>query len=178
MHWDINNNQQGAHLLMFPSDILGLMGRYVFGDFGPSFSTPSGFLLALDEANRISRLRVGTDHRALGMWIKGFGQDDRGEVYVCGSTILGPSGLTGRVLKLIPLVGIENSTVDGAGITVDIVSDSSIASVAVESSIDLTDTNGWTSAGGSLAPLGPGLNRATLGAPGADTAAYRVIGTE
>jgi hypothetical protein len=33
--------------------------------------------------------------------VKGFGQDRSGEVYVVGSEILGPTGNTGKVFRLV-----------------------------------------------------------------------------
>ena len=41
-------------------------------------------------------------------FVKGFGQDQKGEVYVMASKVLGPSGTTGTVFKIVPP--------DGAGI--------------------------------------------------------------
>lgn len=37
----------------------------------------------------------------LGQWLKGFGQDQDGEVYVTTSRQLGPQGNTGGVWKLV-----------------------------------------------------------------------------
>jgi hypothetical protein len=34
-------------------------------------------------------------------YLKGFGQDAKGEMYVLTSTMLGPSGNTGKVYKLV-----------------------------------------------------------------------------
>jgi hypothetical protein len=34
--------------------------------------------------------------------LKGFGQDQQGEVYVTGAPQLGPQGRTGKVYKLVP----------------------------------------------------------------------------
>lgn len=36
------------------------------------------------------------------MWVKGFGEDQDGEVYVFGSIDLGPSGTSGVMLKMVP----------------------------------------------------------------------------
>ncbi|MCU0787293.1 MAG: CHRD domain-containing protein [Verrucomicrobia bacterium] len=79
----------------------GLAGTYVFGDWG-SFSAPSGRLYYLDATNGVNEFRLGFEDRSLGMWLKGWGQDAGGELYVFGSKALGPSGATGRMLKLIP----------------------------------------------------------------------------
>jgi len=79
-----------------------LAARYVFGDFGTSFVTPSGRLFYLDASNIIRELKIGAPSRALGLWLRGFGVDLAGELYVLGSGQLGPSGATGRVYKLVP----------------------------------------------------------------------------
>jgi len=84
-------------------EIPSLTGRYVFGDFGTGFSTPAGRLFYLDLAtNEILELTIGATDRPLDLWVKGFGSDAEGNIYVCGSRTLGPSGATGTVLKLIP----------------------------------------------------------------------------
>ncbi len=82
-----------------------LAGLYVFGDFGTAFDTPSGRLFNLDSGNNINELRIGGDNRPVGLWIKGFGQDRAGNVYVCGSAELGPAGATGVVEKIVPYTG-------------------------------------------------------------------------
>jgi hypothetical protein len=38
----------------------------------------------------------------VGYYIKGFGQDAQGEVYLTVSSISGPTGSTGKVFKLVP----------------------------------------------------------------------------
>ena len=40
--------------------------------------------------------------RAPGFWLRGFGEDADGELYVFGSTVLGPRGDTGQMLKIVP----------------------------------------------------------------------------
>ncbi|GEM_PF-179428 len=83
------------------STISTLAGRYVFGDWG-SFSAPNGRLFYLDEANAVKEFKLGIEDRPLGLWLKGWGQDANGELYVFCSKALGPSGATGRMLKLVP----------------------------------------------------------------------------
>lgn len=78
-----------------------LRGRYVTGDFG-TFAEPAGRLFYLDETERLVEFVIGADDRPLGLWLKGFGQDGEGEIYVCGSRELGPFGTTGQVLKIVP----------------------------------------------------------------------------
>ncbi len=81
--------------------IPALQGRYVFGDWG-SFSIPNGRLFYLDAAGVIRELRLGLDDRVAGLWVKGFGEGADGELYLFGSRILGPSGNTGKMLKIVP----------------------------------------------------------------------------
>ncbi len=78
-----------------------LSGRYVFGDWG-SFTAPSARLFYLDPNLVIKELHIGLADRPTGFWLRGFGQDATGELYVFGSTILGPNGNTGQMLKIVP----------------------------------------------------------------------------
>lgn len=81
-----------------------LAGRYVFGDFGASFSQPTGRLFVMNPStNAISELRIGLSAAPLGLWVKGFAQDLDGNVYVCGSDQLAPAGSGGKVLKIVPI---------------------------------------------------------------------------
>lgn len=81
-----------------------LQGKYIFGDFSKSFSTPSGRLFYVDlTSGEIRALILGRDDRALGLFVKGMGQDQNGEIYVLGSTTLAPSGTTGVVYQLVPV---------------------------------------------------------------------------
>jgi glucose/arabinose dehydrogenase/plastocyanin len=82
------------------SQIPALQGHYVFGDWG-SFTAPSARLFYLDSNLAIKELRVGTTDRPTGFWLRGFGQDEEGELYVFGSTVLGPSGSTGQMFKIV-----------------------------------------------------------------------------
>jgi hypothetical protein len=75
-----------------------LTGKYVTGDLG---GTTLGRLFCLEGTN-LNEFVIGTDDRPLGMFLKGFGQDAAGELYVMGSTNIGPSGTAGKVLRLLP----------------------------------------------------------------------------
>lgn len=85
-------------------EIHGLKGNYVFGSFSRS-GTPQGELFVAKPAGpglwpfEELSLKSFTDH--LGAFVKGFGQDLQGEIYVATSTILGPSGTSGKVYKLV-----------------------------------------------------------------------------
>jgi uncharacterized protein (TIGR03118 family) len=82
-----------------------LQGLYVFGDWG-SFAKPSARLFYLDPNSIIKELRIGLADRPAGFWLRGFGQDADGELYVFGSTRLGPQGDTGVMLKIVPSLPI------------------------------------------------------------------------
>jgi glucose/arabinose dehydrogenase len=81
-----------------------LEGKYVFGDFSTSFSTPDGQLYYLEESRpdiweRFEfTLPGGTP---LQRYVKGFGEDENGELYILSSTNLGPSGNSADVRKLV-----------------------------------------------------------------------------
>jgi glucose/arabinose dehydrogenase len=78
-----------------------LQGKYVFGDFSGSFNTPSGRLFYLDlTSGEIRSLMLGSDDHALGLYVKGMGQDQNGEIYVLTATTLGPTGTSGAVYRL------------------------------------------------------------------------------
>ncbi len=83
------------------SQVPVLQGRYVFGDWG-SFGAPSARLFMLDPNFVINELRIGLADRPTGFWLRGFGQDAGGELYVFGSTVLGPRGATGQMFKIVP----------------------------------------------------------------------------
>lgn len=87
------------------SSIPELQGKYIFGTFseargaGPNgrlyVSTPGGTALwSFDE------LGLKDYPENLGQYVKGFGQGLDGEIYVLVSTVTGPIGNAGKVLKL------------------------------------------------------------------------------
>lgn len=77
-----------------------LTNRYIFGDlFG---STGSGRLFYTFLSNGvIHEFRMGEQNPLLGSFLKGFGQDDSGELYVTIDSNIGPSGTGGKVLKIV-----------------------------------------------------------------------------
>jgi glucose/arabinose dehydrogenase len=83
--------------------VLALQGKYVFGDLAAT-GTTSGRLFYLDDLNSgaIRELRIGYDERPLGLFLKSFGLDANGEIYVLCDTAIGPTGTTGRILKIVP----------------------------------------------------------------------------
>ncbi|MDI6447757.1 CHRD domain-containing protein [Anaerobaca lacustris] len=86
----------------YGTEIPELWGHYLFGDWSLSFSTPSGRLFEADLfTGRIQYLQVASVGDPLGLFVKGFGQDAEGEVYLLGNTDGGPTGETGVVLKIV-----------------------------------------------------------------------------
>jgi glucose/arabinose dehydrogenase len=83
------------------SALPALVGRYVFGDWGV-FGSPSGRLYYLDAGMNVKELRLGLEDRPLGLYLKGFGEDAAGELYIFASRPQGPTGAGGVMLKLVP----------------------------------------------------------------------------
>lgn len=83
------------------SQMASLAGRYVFGDWGV-FGSPSGRLYYLDASSAIKEFRIGAEDRPLGLYLKGFGEDATGELYVFASEPQGPAGIGGIMYKIVP----------------------------------------------------------------------------
>jgi hypothetical protein len=85
-------------------EIHGLKGNYVFASFSKA-GTPQGELFVARPAGpglwpfTEITLESFSDH--LGAFVKGFGQDLEGEIYVATSTSIGPAGTSGKVYKLV-----------------------------------------------------------------------------
>jgi len=81
-------------------------GKYVFGTFSQTPTTPNGQLFIATpqwaggtwQYEKVS-LESNPDH--IGYYLRGFGEDDNGELYVTVSSMLGPQGNTGKVFKLV-----------------------------------------------------------------------------
>ena len=81
-------------------------GRYVFGDWSTGFGQPNGSLFVASPRMRglwaMQQLRVATSPTGrLGARLLGFGEDAAGELYALTTNNTGPTGTTGRVLKLV-----------------------------------------------------------------------------
>lgn len=119
--------------------IPAMAGRYLFGDWG-AFNAPSGRLYYLDETNGVNEVRLGLDDRQLGQWIKGFGQDLDGELYVLTTRWLGPSGNTGKLLKVVPTgPEITMSGIQVAGTNVFLDWDGGDGPFAIQKKTDLSE---------------------------------------
>jgi len=90
-----------------------LMGSYLFGDFAQAFVVPSGSLYYLERSDLDEfsawQLQIGDGDRPYGRFLKGYGEDEDGEVYVCGSQALAPFGTTGVIERIVT---IENPGLD------------------------------------------------------------------
>lgn len=95
------------------SAIPALQGRYVFGDWAPSFVEPlPGRLFYLQNANinidsvnnpsAILEFKTPNNPNGVGTKINGFGRDNAGEIYVIGSESGLLDGTTGKVQKIVP----------------------------------------------------------------------------
>jgi glucose/arabinose dehydrogenase len=90
------------------SAIPELWGKYVFGDFSSGFFLADGRLLYADlGTGLIQEFTIGVDDRNLGLYVKAFGQDADGELYLLAGTNLGPFGTGGMVLKIVDLCTIR-----------------------------------------------------------------------
>ncbi len=82
-----------------------LSGDYIFGDFTQAFFPPSGLLLFVEDPSGenpvIEQFQIGLDDRPYSLYLKGFGEDEAGEIYACGSTALAPFGNTGVCERIV-----------------------------------------------------------------------------
>ncbi|GEO05909.1 glucose dehydrogenase [Adhaeribacter aerolatus] len=87
------------------NDIPGFQGKYIFGTFSQNPGTPDAELFisqpsgpGLWDYREINLVNRPDD---LGYYLKGFGQDLEGEIYLTVSELSGPTGNTGKVFKLV-----------------------------------------------------------------------------
>lgn len=80
-------------------------GRYIFGTFsqGPGVANGELFISTSEGPGLWSYQEVPLKSAPndLGYYLKGFGQDNEGEIYLAVSRIAGPTGNAGRILKLV-----------------------------------------------------------------------------
>lgn len=82
-------------------------GKYIFGTYAQSATgTPNGELFIStpngQNAWDFEEIILVSNPNDVGYYIKGFGQDNKGEIYLTVSTLAGPTGTTGKVFKLVP----------------------------------------------------------------------------
>lgn len=87
------------------NSIPGFHGRYIFGTFSQTPTSADGELFIAQPAGphrwSFQEIHLNGNQEDIGYYLRGFGIDLEGEVYVTASSILGPSGTTGKVLKLV-----------------------------------------------------------------------------
>jgi glucose/arabinose dehydrogenase len=97
-----------------------LAGKYVFGDFSSSFFEADGRLLYADlQTGLIQEFVLGVDDRSLGLYVKAFGQDADGELYLLAGSNLGPFGNSGVILKIVSLQTEFSAELSGAAAGTD-----------------------------------------------------------
>ena len=86
-------------------DIPELTGQYIFGSFANSTDfNPTGEVFMANPTGAgpwdFEELEFKSTGADLGYYLKGFGQDLDGEIYLAVSGMLGPQGNTGRIYKI------------------------------------------------------------------------------
>lgn len=85
------------------TEIPELFGKYIFGSFSSDFQ-PTGEIFVSTPSGTgdwsYETLEIASYDSDIGHYLKGFGQDNNGEIYVAASSALGPTGNTGKIFKL------------------------------------------------------------------------------
>jgi glucose/arabinose dehydrogenase len=80
-------------------------GKYIFGSFGQGGGTPNAELFISTPAGQndwgFEEINLVSHQNDIGYYLKGFGQDSNGEIYLTVSSTMGPSGTSGKVFRLI-----------------------------------------------------------------------------
>ncbi|HYE61721.1 MAG TPA: PQQ-dependent sugar dehydrogenase [Phycisphaerales bacterium] len=104
-----------------------LRGQYVFGDFSTAFNLADGHLFYMRPipgiaTSQIKRLKLGVHNRTFGQFLKGMGRDEQGELYFTAGPILGPTGNSASVYRMVAIpCGTADFNADGdTGTTADI----------------------------------------------------------
>lgn len=87
------------------NDIPDYAGQYIFGSFAANFEGPSGEVFIATPAGQslwsFQEIEFKSRSGDLGAFLKGFGQDNEGEIYLATSEELGPEGTTGKIYKIV-----------------------------------------------------------------------------
>lgn len=87
------------------NDLHGLQGKYIFGTFSQTPSTADGELFVANPHGQslwdFEEIELASHPGDVGYYLKGFGEDREGEIYLTVSSILGPRGNTGKLFKLV-----------------------------------------------------------------------------
>lgn len=87
------------------NDIPGFQGKYIFGTFSQNPGRPDAELFISQPAGPglwdFREINLANRPDDIGYYLKGFGQDLAGEIYLTVTSVAGPSGNTGKVYKLV-----------------------------------------------------------------------------
>lgn len=90
---------------VYRGSIEALRGKYIFGTYAQTAGTPNGELFVSAPAGQsawnFDELSLVSYPSDLGYYLKGFGQDNAGEIYLTVGTNAGPSGTTGKVFRIV-----------------------------------------------------------------------------
>jgi glucose/arabinose dehydrogenase len=85
--------------------IPAFQGKYIFGTYAQTAGVPNGELFISTPAGQrewsFKEIDLVSHPNDIGYYLKGFGQDNDGEVYLTVSSNPGPSGTAGKVFKLV-----------------------------------------------------------------------------
>jgi glucose/arabinose dehydrogenase len=94
----------GGHVYRGHS-IPGFQGKYIFGSFSKNPGVTDAEIFIANPGDEVPwtfreiTLKGRPDN--LGMYLKSFGQDLDGEIYLATSTVAGPTGTSGKIYKLV-----------------------------------------------------------------------------
>ena len=87
------------------NSIPGYHGKYIFGTFSQTPATANGELFIANPGGPglwdFQEIDLKSHPGDIGYYLKGFGQDKSGEIYLAVSSILGPTGTSGKIFKLV-----------------------------------------------------------------------------
>ena len=83
-----------------------LRGKYIFGDYTDGFNSSNGRVMYVVENDQADPKRrtpgvFNLVNGHINLFVLGFGEDEKGEVYVLANKTGGPAGETGVVMKLV-----------------------------------------------------------------------------
>ncbi|MCJ7445456.1 MAG: PQQ-dependent sugar dehydrogenase [Methanotrichaceae archaeon] len=84
-----------------------ISGKYIFADWSNNFTKGNGTLLAATPSAKglwnLEEIKIANNPSGkVDEFIRSFGLDDDGELYVLTSDIAGPNGSTGKIYKIVP----------------------------------------------------------------------------
>jgi glucose/arabinose dehydrogenase len=88
------------------SELPQLKGKYVFGDYSDGLHSGNGRVMYVDESDQADPKRrtprvFNLVNGHINLFVLGFGEDQRGELYVLANKTGGPDGESGVIMKLV-----------------------------------------------------------------------------